>query len=256
MAATTLHAPAVVLGGGVIGLAVFRALAASTFFPNPVLLEKSKSLGQETSSRNSGVVHSGIYHPEKMLKGSLARRGRDMLYEYCKEKSVNHKRCGKIVVARDKREMAIVRKLHKSAANLGVPSPELLKSPEAVKEYEPNVSSVGGVRFSSSGVVDVPDLMLKLQADAEENGGVALVNSKPIALKRADRLVEGGEGGWILTVLQGEEVYSIQSKVIVNCCGHSAPEVYTSLGLVSAPKHIRIVPSFQSSLNKNLTSSI
>lgn len=98
-APTVLHAPAVVLGGGVIGLAVFRALAASPLFRNPVLLEKGRMFGQETSSRNSGVVHSGIYHSEKMLKGRLCRRGRDMLYEYCEGKGVEVLRCGKIVVA-------------------------------------------------------------------------------------------------------------------------------------------------------------
>ena len=201
---TQLISSAVVIGGGIVGLTVFRALSA--VLPDVVLLEKTSSLGQATSTRNSGVIHSGIYHPEKLLKGRLCRRGRSLLYEFCKERGVPFNRCGKVVIASSKKEISYIKKLHAASKKLGVPSPEFLDSPEAVRQFEPNVDALCGVRFPSTGVVDVPDLITKLHADGLESGGEVLLNSNLTAVRRATRALgpQSTETGWTLSVEQGE----------------------------------------------------
>ena len=199
-----LSSSAVVVGGGVVGLSVFRELSA--VLPDVVLLEKTSSLGQATSSRNSGVIHSGIYHPDKMLKGRLCRRGRSLLYSYCAERGVPFSRCGKVVIASSNNEISYIKNLHAASKKLGVPSPEFLDTPEAVRQVEPNVDALCGVHFPSTGVVDVPDLMSKLHADGVESGGEVLLNSKITAVRRATRALgpRSKETGWTLSVDQGE----------------------------------------------------
>ena len=228
-----LSCSAVVVGGGVVGLATFRALSAT--LPDVVLLEKTPSLGQSTSSRNSGVVHSGIYHNDKLLKGRLCRLGRDLLYRYCEERDVPHKRCGKVVIAQSRDEMGYIDKLFNTTQKLGVPSPKFLDSPEAIKALEPNISALCGVHFPSTGVVDVSDLMTKMQADGLESGGEVLLNSRIIAIRRASRALSllSTDPGWTLSISQGDESYEVTTplgeKYAMLCTNYSQFTVNTSL---------------------------
>ncbi|MBU3647696.1 MAG: FAD-dependent oxidoreductase, partial [Limnohabitans sp.] len=150
----------VVIGAGVVGLAVARALiqVAPTTSREWFVLERADAIGTGTSSRNSEVIHAGIYYPQGSLKASLCVQGRDMLYAYAAERGVSHQRCGKLIVAtHDDQRPALEALLHKARAN-GVNDLVML-SAEQAKAMEPALSCVAALHSPSTGIVDSHGLM-------------------------------------------------------------------------------------------------
>jgi L-2-hydroxyglutarate oxidase LhgO len=164
----------VVIGAGVVGLAVARELAQAGV--ETVVLERNSRTGMSTSSRNSEVVHAGIYYPPGSLKSELCVRGKHLLYRYCESKRIEHRHCGKLIVATSE---AKVPRLHEIVANAkasGVDDLELL-SRDAARAMEPNLECVAAVHSPSTGIVDSHGLMLGLQGDLERAGGMLAVES-------------------------------------------------------------------------------
>lgn len=195
-------------------MAVGRALAASGL--ETLIIERHRRIGEETSSRNSGVIHSGIYYPTGSLKARLCVRGRELLYKYCRDRGVAHQQCGKLIVAHQA-QLAALRALQDKGVENGVGDLRWLDASE-VHDLEPAVRCAAGLLSPSTGIVDVHELMTSLLGDLEALGGMLVLNS---AVQRV-RLVNGGLE---LTIRSGDEASSIVARRLVNSAGLCAIDV-------------------------------
>jgi L-2-hydroxyglutarate oxidase LhgO len=205
---------AIVVGAGVVGLAVARALARSG--RSVVVMEAAETIGSETSSRNSEVIHAGLYYPEGSLKARLCVSGRKQLYSYCREHYVPHRRCGKLVVASDAEELAGLESLARRGAANGVDDLTLV-SAAATQSMEPELACVGALLSPSTGIVDSHALMLALQSDASEHGA-DFAFCTPFV--RAEVVGQG-----VVVEAGGAEPIRLTTSILVNCAGLHAAEV-------------------------------
>lgn len=210
-----------VIGAGVVGLAVARELALRG--REVVIVEAEGSIGTGISARNSEVIHAGLYYPAGSLKARLCLRGKQMLYAYCAERGIAHRRCGKLVVATRAADLPRLEELAAKGAANGVDDLVLLDRGQALA-MEPALQAAGALWSPSSGIVDSHGLMTALLGDAESAGAV-LALASPIT---------GGErvgDGWRLRAGEG---FELGARAVVNCAGLYAGRVAASLG-VSAP---------------------
>jgi L-2-hydroxyglutarate oxidase LhgO len=163
----------VVIGAGVVGLAVARALALQG--REVMVLEAADAIGTGTSSRNSEVIHAGIYYPQGSLKAMLCVQGRASLYAYCAARGIGHSRCGKLLVATSDTQVAQLQAIIGKAGANGVHDLALLTREQA-KALEPQLQCVAAVHSPSTGIVDSHGLMLALQGDLEHAGGLVVLN--------------------------------------------------------------------------------
>ncbi len=164
----------VVVGGGVIGLSIARKLSMKGF--DVVLIEKNTSFGQETSSRNSGVIHAGIYYGKDSLKTKFCVKGNKLLYEYAKKRNLNYNKCGKFIIAREKNEENKLFNIKLNAEKNGIKL--IYKTKKEVKRIEPNLFCHSALYSSESGVIDSHSLMLNFLIDIENNNGQVVFNSE------------------------------------------------------------------------------
>ncbi|MDO9116180.1 MAG: NAD(P)/FAD-dependent oxidoreductase [Polaromonas sp.] len=167
----------VVIGAGVVGLAVARALALQG--REVMVLEAADAIGTGTSSRNSEVIHAGIYYPQGSLKARLCVEGKELLYDYCAQRGIGHSRCGKLIVATHASQIPQLQAIIAKAAANGVHDLTLLTREQA-QALEPALDCVAAVLSPSTGIVDSHALMLALQGDLENAGGMVVLNS-PLA---------------------------------------------------------------------------
>ena len=208
----------IVIGAGVVGLAVARRLALEGRVV--VVLESEKTIGTHTSSRNSEVIHAGIYYTPGSLKARLCVPGKQALYRYCEAHGVGHRRCGKLIVATDNTQRPALEKLHAQALANGAADLQWLTGEQA-RALEPELVCVAALISPSTGIVDSHGLMLAIQGDAEERG-TAIAFRSP---------VEGGRigSGGIELEVGGEQRMRIQARCVVNCAGLNAQRVARSL---------------------------
>jgi len=212
------HVDCVVIGAGVVGLAVARRMALAG--REVVVLEAEKAIGTHTSSRNSEVIHAGIYYAPGSLKARLCVPGKQALYRYCEAHGVGHRRCGKLIVATGDAQRPVLEKLHAQALANGVDDLRWLTGEQA-RALEPELACVAALISPSTGIVDSHGLMLAIQGDAEERG-TAIAFRSPVEGGRI------GTGGIELEV-GGEQRMRIQARCVVNCAGLKAQRVATSL---------------------------
>lgn len=165
---------AVVIGAGVVGLAVGRALAQAGH--ETLVVEAQPGIGQGVSSRNSEVIHAGLYYTPGSLKARLCVRGKELLYAFCAARGVDHRRCGKLTVANSPDEVAALRGLQDRAAANGVPV-EWLEAAQAIAR-EPALRCIAALHSPSTGIVDSHGLMLALQGDLEHAGGMVVFGTQ------------------------------------------------------------------------------
>lgn len=201
-----------VIGAGVVGLAVARALALQG--REVLVLEAAGAIGTQTSSRNSEVIHAGIYYPAGSLKARLCVEGRAMLYDYCERRGVPHRRCGKLIVATSAPQVDALRAIERKAQVNGVNDLQWLSGEEA-RALEPALNCVAALLSPSTGIVDSHALMLSLQGDLEHAGGIIAFHS-PLA--HAD--VNGD-----VIVLQTQDGTQIAARSVVNAAGLFAPDL-------------------------------
>ena len=199
---------AIVIGAGVIGLAVGRALARAG--REVFVLEKNAAFGEETSSRNSEVIHAGIQYRPGGVRASLAVRGRDALYAFCAEHNVNHARCGKLLVATSAADVAKLGVLKANAEKNGVDDLAIVSAVDA-SAMEPGLKSFGAIVSPSSGIVDSHGFMLALLGEMENHGG-ALALSSPVT---GGRVAADG----IEIDVGGADPVTLKAKTVVNCAG-------------------------------------
>jgi L-2-hydroxyglutarate oxidase LhgO len=202
---------AVVIGAGVVGLAVARRLAMAG--REVLVLEKADAIGTETSSRNSEVIHAGIYYPTGSLKALACVAGNRFLYRYCEERGVPHRRCGKLIVATNAAEEAKLHELHAKAAANGV-ALEWRTGRQAM-DQEPQLKATAALWSPTTGIIDSHGLMLAYQGDAENHGAV-LCFETPVT-----RLEAAADG--IVVETGGQEPMALQAKIVVNSAGLDAP---------------------------------
>lgn len=207
-----------VIGGGVVGLAVARALARNGL--EVVVLEAEEALGTQTSSRNSEVIHAGIYYPEGSLKGRLCVRGKEMLYAYLDSHGVDHIRCGKFVVATTEAEVAVLDTVEARARANGCDDLEWVDGPDAMRA-EPGLSCLRALWSPSTGILDSHGFMLALQGDVEAHGGMVALGSP----------VTGGAltGHGLLITTGGKEAMEVLCMRVINCAGLGAQSVARSI---------------------------
>ncbi|MGE0874998.1 MAG: NAD(P)/FAD-dependent oxidoreductase [Burkholderiales bacterium] len=203
---------AVVIGAGVVGLAVARALAGSG--REVIVLEAEEAIGTHTSSRNSEVIHAGIYYPQGSLKAHACVAGRARLYEYCTAHGVPHARCGKLIVAADEAQLPELQAIQAKAHANGVTDVVWMTREQAVA-LEPAVHCVAALYSPSTGVIDSHALMLAYLGDAERAGAMLALKS------RLERAVVR-TGGIELHVAGAEPVLA---REVVNSAGFTAPAV-------------------------------
>ena len=158
----------IVVGAGVVGLAVARALALAGH--ETMVLEQHALIGSETSSRNSEVIHAGIYYPPGSLRATLCVRGKELLYAFCAENNVAHARCGKLLVATSESQLPKLAAIRETAARNGVTDLEPIGG-NAARALEPEVACVGALISPSTGIIDSHGFMLALEGHVEANGG-------------------------------------------------------------------------------------
>ncbi|HEX2531866.1 MAG TPA: NAD(P)/FAD-dependent oxidoreductase [Burkholderiaceae bacterium] len=204
----------VVIGAGVIGLAVARALAGTG--REVLVIESHPAIGMETSSRSSEVIHAGLYYPTGSLKARLCIAGRERLYRYCEERAIAYRRCGKLVVATAATQLGKLAAIHLQAQANGCAEVQVLTGEEA-RRMEPALSCIAAIHSPMTGIVDTHAYMLALQADAEHAGAVFAFDSS----------LEGGTAdrtSMVLRVRSGAgDRTELETNTVVNCGGLWAP---------------------------------
>jgi L-2-hydroxyglutarate oxidase LhgO len=214
----------VVVGAGVVGLAIARALAERGL--ETIVVEAQRHIGMGESSRNSEVIHAGIYYPEESLKARFCVAGRKTLYEYCKTRGVAHRRCGKLIVATTADQVDQLAVLRAFAEAAGVHDLTLLTETQA-RRLEPDLRCVAALESPSTGIIDSHAYMLSLQGDAEA-AGAALAFEAPVT-----RLSQGSRA--IGVTLGNDSAPSLQARLLVNSAGLCAQTV--ALSLAELPRH-------------------
>lgn len=217
----------VVIGAGVVGLAVGRACALGGH--RVVVLDGADHIGSGISSRNSEVIHAGLYYPAGSLKAVLCIRGRDALYEYCRERDIPHQRCGKLVVATDVSQHRRLEGIFQQAARNGVRDLAWLSSDE-VRQLEPEISCTRALLSASTGIIDSHAFMTSLAGDLEAGGGWVALQTR---FERAAR----EHGSFRITTRSQGDSCVLSSRWLINCAGLVAVAVAGQVsGLV--PKFI------------------
>lgn len=209
---------AVIIGAGVIGLAVGRALAHRGL--EVIVVESANAIGTGTSSRNSEVIHAGLYYPTGSLKARLCVAGRDLLYRYCEAKGIRHRRIGKLIVATTADEIPVLEKYLAQARANGVEDLRWVE-PAELAELEPQVRCVRGLLSPSTGIIDSHEYLLALQGDLEARGGQVVLNS-PVT-----RVGRTGDGFAIFT--GGAPEPAIRCRQLINAAGLHAQAVAATI---------------------------
>jgi len=207
----------VVIGAGVVGLAVAREMALQG--RETILLEREGSFGTISSARNSEVIHAGIYYPKDSLKAKLCVEGNRLLYEYCRTHQVGNRPYGKLIVAEESQINDLQALLYKAQNNC-VPEIKMISGEEA-KQLEPKLKCSAAILSSSTGIVDSHGYMLSLLGGFEDAGGMVAYHSP---LMSAKPIGQGAEGGFELEI-GGPDGMKLRTKLLINCAGMSAPAV-------------------------------
>ena len=214
----------VVVGAGVVGLAVARALALAG--REVLVLESCSAIGTQTSSRNSEVIHAGMYYPTGSLKARLCVRGKALLYDYCAARGITHRRCGKLIVATSPGQLEQLNTIRIRAVANGVTDLALLDRAQALA-IEPALQCVGALFSPSTGIIDSHGLMLALLGDLENAGGILALNS-PLAL------AECAQGAIELVANDGTRLIA---QTVINAAGLQAPALAQRFAGLE-PRHI------------------
>jgi hypothetical protein len=209
----------VVLGAGVVGLAVARLLALQG--QEVILLEAADAFGTGTSSRNSEVIHAGIYYPAGSLKAKLCVQGRHLLYAYCQERQIPHKACGKLIVATSVSQVAQLAAIQAKADTNGVLGADQLRFLSAIEAQamEPELKCEAALWSPGTGIVDSHALMLSYLGDFENAGGVMALNSQ---FDSAQIVRESGKTQFIIRTQDGTEILA---ENVINSTGLLAPRI-------------------------------
>jgi L-2-hydroxyglutarate oxidase LhgO len=219
----------VVIGAGAIGLAIARALARQGY--ETLVVESEGIIGSGISSRNSEVIHAGIYYPRGSLKATLCVEGRHELYAYCDARGVPYRRCGKLIVATTLAQVDELLALSDTAAGNGVTDLRLLDAAGA-RVLEGELSCVAALESPSTGIIDSHAYMLALLGDAEEYGAVLALRTRVTTLSPA--------GATVALTFQGDSEPSLEARLVVNSAGLNAHQLANSFAVQTGQPSVSI----------------
>ncbi len=217
---TAISSEVVVIGAGVVGLAVAQALAQAGH--EVLVLERNLLIGAETSSRNSEVIHAGIYYPTGSVKAAMCVRGKELLYQHCADYQVPHKNCGKLIVATTNDQFDILRGYQQQAQENGVGELRWVERAE-LQALEPAVEALAAVHSPTTGIIDSHQYMLSLQGVLEANGGMIAFDTEVTQITPSTSQTLGGAGQerLQLATTQGD----VGCNWLVNSAGLWAPQL-------------------------------
>lgn len=227
----TETADTIVIGAGVVGLAIARHLALAG--REVLVLEANGSFGMETSSRNSGVIHAGIYYSPDSLKSRCCVRGKQLLYAYCESRQVAFERCSKLIIAASDDQQEQLQGLQQNALAVGVDDIEWLDRGR-VQRLEPEIVASAALYSPSTGIIDVHELMLAFLAELESAGGILVTRSRVLGGKP-------GKNGIELEVDNGGE-FTLTASTVINAAGHGATGIATGIFKLPAQKVPTVYP--------------
>lgn len=217
-----MDAEITIIGAGVIGLAIAEELSSE--HSNVFLIEKHITFGQETSSRNSEVIHAGIYYIKDSLKARLCIEGKSLLYDYCKKYEVPYNNCGKLIVATVQEEIEIIENIRKTARNNGVYDLVALERNQ-IAELEPSIFALKAIFSPSTGIIDSYSLMKQYATNTINNGGQIVYGTEVIGVKKINK-------GYEITLLDADKrEYSYTSGIVINSAGLTSDKVSEMVGI-------------------------
>lgn len=208
-----------IIGAGVVGLAIAAELSQE--YDDIVVLEKHEKFGQETSSRNSEVIHSGIYYPPNSLKAELCVDGARLLYEYCEKYSIPHSKLGKLIVASDESEVTDLQELYDTGLNNGVKGLTLIEKDE-INKMEPHVNATDALYSPNTGIIDSHSLMSHLHRVANASRVLFSFNTEV-------NFIEKQKNGYVIGIKN--DSYKFVSSLIINSAGLSAGHIAAIAGI-------------------------
>jgi len=211
----------VIVGAGVIGLAVARELSKN--HKDILVIEKNPSFGQETSSRNSEVIHAGIYYPRDSLKAKTCLKGKKLLYEYCQKNNIGHKRIGKLIAITNSNERVALERLLKNGLESGVEDLRII-SKEEIKKIEPNINAQAAISSPSTGIIDSHSLVKKLLSEFKARGGQIAYNAEVIGIDKVS-------DGFKVSLEDIGGLFSFSARVAVNAAGLNSDKVAEMVGI-------------------------
>jgi len=216
-----------IVGAGVIGLAVSYVL--SSLGKDILTIEKHDSFGQETSSRNSEVIHAGLYYPKNSLKAKTCIQGRELLYDFCSKNNIPHKKLGKLVVSYDEEGDAKLDDIYKNASECGVKNLKLLNKKD-IKELEPDINANKGIFSPDTGILDSHSFMNSLFQKAKSKNVNFAFSVNVISIKKKVSSYE------VLVREPSGDTFTFTTKVLINCAGLFASDI-AGLAGIDIDKH-------------------
>jgi L-2-hydroxyglutarate oxidase LhgO len=211
-----------IIGAGVVGLAIAQEI--SEWNKNVYLLEKHLSFGQETSSRNSEVIHAGIYYTKGSLKSKLCVEGKWLIYDFCKKHDIPYNNCGKLIVATSEEEIKIIEGIRQTALKNGVDDLEVYEK-DQIFSLEPHIYALKALFSPSTGIVDSHSLMKQYETNAVNNGCNIVYGSEVKAVKKID-------GGYEISMLDSDNKdYSFTSRLVINSAGLTSDKISEMVGI-------------------------
>jgi L-2-hydroxyglutarate oxidase LhgO len=217
-----MDAEITIIGAGVIGLAIAEQVSGK--HKDVFLIEKHLSFGQETSSRNSEVIHAGIYYTRNSLKAKLCVEGKWLLYDYCKRHGVPYRICGKLIVATSEEEIAVIEGIRQTAIRNGVNDLVMLGK-EQIAELEPNIFAVKAIYSPSTGIVDSHSLMKQYETNAINNGCQIVYGSEVTGIDQI-------KNGYKIELLDADKKkYSFTTRIVINSAGLTSDKISEMTGI-------------------------
>ena len=220
----------IIIGAGVVGLAIAAEL--SNHYQNIVLLERHPSFGFDQSSRNSEVIHAGIYYPQNSLKTKLCVEGNQLLYNWCEKFKIGYENCQKLIVATSPNELDQLHKIYLQGQLNGLKTLELINQ-ATVKSLEPNIFAIEAILSKTTGIVNSHELMQSLETYASNNGVIISYNSQVNGITKIP-------GGYELLISNLSEYYTISSEIVINSAGLYADRMAELVGINVAENNYKI----------------
>lgn len=219
-----------IIGAGVVGLAIAEKLSHE--YNDVFLVEKHPVFGQETSSRNSEVIHAGIYYPKGSLKSRLCVEGKRLLYDYCKNFGIGFNNCGKLIVATTPYEVSVIEGIKQTALNNGVNDLTILEK-DQITDLEPYIFALKAIFSPSTGIIDTHGLMKRLEINTLNNGSQIAYSSEVSCISRIEK-------GYQVTVLdQDNKTFDFTTRILINSAGLTSDRVSEMAGVKDEKLRIR-----------------
>ena len=217
-----MDAEITIVGGGVVGLAIAERLSMD--YHDVFLIEKHSTFGQETSSRNSEVIHAGIYYPKGTLKSKLCVEGKKLLYDYCRKFEIGFNNCGKLIVATSPDEIKIIEEIRQTAINNGVDDLSIIEK-DQIEEIEPEIFALKAIFSPSTGIVDSHSLMKRFEVNTINNNGQIVYGNEVTGIKKIEK-------GYLITILDPyKNKFDFTTRILINSAGLTSDKISEMVGI-------------------------